>query len=141
MSTSTLRRDCCYTLPAILLALTVAGCGEGDSLNRGAISGRVTLDGQPLETGSISFWPTDGTQGPMATGPIAAGQYSLESKVGPVVGKHSVKIEAIRDTGKKNDGGSPITEQIVPPQYNAQTTLKVEIKQGENTQDFELKSR
>lgn len=141
MLTFALRSGLCRGLSVVLLALTAVGCGGGDSLNRGAVSGKVTLDGQPIETGSISFWPTDGTQGPMAMGQISASQYTLEAKVGPVVGKHSVRIEAFRDTGKKNDGGSPIVEQVIPPQYNAQTTLKVEIKQGANAHDFALKSQ
>ena len=123
------------------LALTIAGCGGGDSLNRGSVSGKVTLDGQPVETGSISFLPTDGTQGPMAAGQISKGQYSIAAKVGPVVGKYSVQIEAFRDTGKKNEGGSPISEPMIPPQYNSQTTLKVEIKKGANTHDFTLQSQ
>ncbi len=39
------------------------GCGSADRAN---VSGKVTLDGQPLETGSIAFEPIEGTQSPSA---------------------------------------------------------------------------
>ena len=41
-----------------LLVCLTAGCGATDSLSRQAISGTVTLDGQPLAGGAILFEPT-----------------------------------------------------------------------------------
>ena len=34
-----------------------------------------------------------------------------------------------------------ITKEAVPDQFNAKTTLKFEVKAGENTKDFDLTSK
>lgn len=120
-------------------ALVVAGCG-GDGLTRGTVSGKVTLDGQPVANGTIVFTPTGGTKGPMAMAEIANGQYAITNNP-PVAGKHSVKIQGFRDTAKKDDRGQVIGEQFIPDKYNDKTTLTVDIAKGTNSRDFELKAK
>lgn len=122
-----------------VVALVVAGCG-GDGLTRGSVSGKVTFDGQPVAKGTIRFTPTGGTKGPMAMAEIADGQYAI-TMAAPVVGKHTVQIEGIRDTAKKDELGRPIGEQFIPAKYNEKTTLSVEIAKGTNNHDFALTAK
>jgi hypothetical protein len=131
-------------LPAALLLL--AGCGGGD-VNRGEISGAVKLDGKPLEQGSILFKPTDGASGSATGGTIENGRYQCSGATGPAIGWNRVEIRAMRKTGKKipkpfAPQGQTIDEQIeaIPPKFNSQSSLKVEVKRGENTADFEVSS-
>jgi hypothetical protein len=130
--------------PAALLLLT--GCGEGN-VNHSDISGAVKLDGKPLEEGSILFTPTNGASGSAAGGTIANGRYQLSGETGPTIGWNRVEIRAMRKTGKKipkpfAPQGQMIDEQIeaIPPRYNSQSSLKVEVKRGENTADFDVSS-
>jgi hypothetical protein len=131
-------------LPAVLLC--AVGCGGGRA-DRGAVSGTVTLDGKPVERGSILFTPSEGTQGSAAGGEIANGRYQLPAKIGPAVGRNRVEIRAMRKTGKmvpKAFGrpGEMVPEQVeaIPPRFNTKSNLKVDIKRGDNTADFDVAS-
>jgi len=115
----------------------LAGCGGS-----GQIEGTVTLDGQPVDGGTISFIGT-GSQG-NAGGQIQGGKYSVESKLAP--GTYKVEIDWMKKTGKtipnKSDAGTTQdeTKQVIPVEYNRQSKLTAEIKSGSNTINFELKS-
>ena len=118
--------------------LSVAGCGHGDGLVQ--IGGGVTYDGQPVNSGIISFLPPDGN-GPTAAAIVADGKYSL--KVAP--GKKLVRIEGFKVVGQRhfvpNDPKSPmidVREQILPERYNAKSTLAREITSHDGTYDFVL---
>jgi len=77
----------------------------------------VTLDGQPVETGSIAFRPKGQTKGPSAGGTIQDGAYSIDRAQGPVVGTMRVEINATRKTGRPGPEGlrpsaTPFSEMI-----------------------------
>ena len=124
-----------------------AGCGKKGT-NQGAISGTVKLDGKPVEQGSILFTPVDGTKGAVTGGQIEKGLYQLSIAAGAAVGWNRVEIRAMRKTGKMvprpfAQHGEMVEEQVeaIPPRFNSESTLKVEVKSGENTEDFEVSSR
>ena len=130
--------------PAALLLLT--GCGGGNA-NCGDISGAVKLDGKPLEQGSILFTPMQGTSGSVTGGTIENGRYKFSGATAPAIGWNRVEIRAMRKTGKKipkpfAPPGQTVDEQIeaIPPPFNSQSNLKVEVKHGENTADFDVSS-
>jgi hypothetical protein len=128
-------------LLAGLLLLALPGCG--DRLKRGQVSGTVTLDGQPVENGVITFLPTGDTRGPSTSATITEGRYALDSRQGPVVGTNRVEVLAYRKTGKKvraMTSGGLIDEvlQAAPPAYNSQSTLERKISAGPNTLHFDL---
>jgi hypothetical protein len=130
----------------LLLLLLIAGC-DGGRAGQGAIHGKVTLNGKPLAKGSILFTPIEGTHGAVAGGEIENGRYEFSGATGPAIGWNRVEIRAARKTGKMipkpfAPPGQMIPEQVeaVSPQYNTSSTLKVEIKPGENTADFEVAS-
>ncbi len=134
---------------ALGLALFVlAGCGGPSGPARGAVEGKVTLDGAEIDEGAITFRPTGATQGPASGGPIKKGRYRLSTAEGPVVGRHRVEITAPAKSGRKVQApmGNPgeMTDEIVekvPARYNTQSTLERDIKAGDNNLDFELTTR
>jgi hypothetical protein len=149
-----------YVLRAIALAACLGflvGCGEDNPLGRKAISGKVTLDGTPLDHGSVSFQPqqTPGAANTAAvnTGAvIEKGQYSIPADQGLLPGTYRVAIsspeQAAIDTTDPNEamkqaatGAAPPKERV-PEKYNAKSALTIEVKSdGPGTFDFDLKSK
>jgi hypothetical protein len=64
--------------------LFLAGCGQSGI----TFSGTATLDGQPIENGSVTLFPSDG-QGPTAGGAIVAGKFTV---TGLTPGQKKVKL-------------------------------------------------
>jgi hypothetical protein len=126
------------------LLVIVTGCEHSD---RGSVSGAVTLDGQPVDGGIISFFPNGREARKSACTTIAAGRYAVPAGSGPAIGANRVEIRWSRKTGKKVPGAllaSRETDELVeavPARYNANSELKVEIKPGDNQADFQLKSK
>jgi hypothetical protein len=127
------------------LALAV-GCGQHSDLPPLAkVSGRVTLDGQPLPRGTVQFVPdaSKGASGPAAVGTIGPdGRYELVTAGAPgaVIGWHQVRIRATEAPTPQ----SPDPPSILPARYNnAQTSaLTAEVKAGEdNVVEYRLSSR
>ena len=117
-----------------LCALTLSGCfgGSQDGLERAVITGTISFDGQPLPEGKA------------VQAIITNGVYSLEADQGPVVGANKIMVNATRKTGKfQNFDGvkTEIMQQYIPAKYNADSTLRYEVKAGENTADFSLQTR
>lgn len=142
-----LGQECQFKLLLVLLVTTLAlGCqGQQGGPARGALTGQVSFDGEPVQDGRILLIPIDGTKGPASGGAISEGKYSIPANKGPVVGKHRVEIKANRKTGKQTEAVPPATgtvdimEQYIPSKYNTKSTLTADIKQGANTADFDLK--
>jgi hypothetical protein len=76
----------------LLLAFTLTACVDSDP-NRHEISGTVTRDGKPVDSGTISFTPVDGTTGPRVVGTISGGKFRVEAARGPFAGMHRVRIQ------------------------------------------------
>ncbi|HTN76803.1 MAG TPA: carboxypeptidase regulatory-like domain-containing protein [Pirellulaceae bacterium] len=117
--------------------LILAGCDNGPKL--GEVSGKVTLDGQPIKGLEVSFVPTVAALGTTAIGYTQAdGTYTLHypgDRQGAPVGEYKVSI-----AGGETDGESGAAVQI-PAKYNQQSELTVEVKSGKNTHDFVLTSK
>jgi hypothetical protein len=137
---------------AIVLMATVAawsGCGKSSRI---AVKGNVLMNGQPLESGDISFAPISPGGGPTAGAEIKRGSFHISAVQGLLPGDYKVQIHAFRSTGKKTwDGmGEPNApanqkhyveemEQYIPAQYNDATELKATIAAGKtNAVDFDL---
>jgi hypothetical protein len=114
----------------------LSGCGG----NR--IEGNVTLDGQPVDGGTITFVGPN-NQG-KAGARIVGGKYTLDTPLAP--GTYKVEIEWMKKTGKtipnKSDVGTTIdeTKQAIAAEYNRQSKLTADVKSGSNTFNFDLKS-
>jgi len=132
---------------SLLLILTiVGGCGKSGP-QRATVAGAVQMDGQPVESGSIAFYPVEGTRGPSAGGPIEAGRYRIDSAKGVVVGKARVEINFPKKTGRMIPdpiNSKALVEEYVegvPSKYNSESTLVRDIAVGENQLDFDLTSK
>lgn len=138
-------------LCAVALAFVVSGCQRGDS--RSAISGTVSLNGEPLPIGIINFIPEnpDPTKGVVAgSAQITDGKYEIPSKdAGLLPGTYKVNVisnvtrlkstgEIVDPTDVKDGVVNPLdctTENMVPPEYTAdQTQETVEIGKVKKTE-------
>ena len=126
---------------AAAVVLLVGGCG-GDGPDLGKVKGTVTLDGNPLPNASVEFAP----EGQRGSGAVtdAEGKYELmftSDKKGAIVGKHTVRITTLQQGGDSSRGDLPESPELVPPKYNKESTLTVEVTSGRNTHDFDLTSQ
>src|SRR5258708_4462511 len=73
------------------MCVIVAGCGgrEYTGERRFPLSGKVTVDGQPMQMGVVSFIPQDAS-GRVSGGPVKDGTYSVPEAKGPTAGKYQV---------------------------------------------------
>lgn len=121
-----------------LMFFLLAGCAPSDGMSQ--VSGTVTLDGKPLETGAITFAPTDG-QSPTAGATIQAGKYTARIPKGSV----KVAITSPKEVGKRklyntpDSPETPIIQELIPAKYNQATELTRDIS-GDATLDFDLKT-
>jgi hypothetical protein len=136
-------------LTGLLLVLSIAvGCGQrSQGPTRASVSGNVTLDGKPLKQGTILFTPTEGVRGMTAGGPIENGRYHLDADKGPTLGMNRVMVQASKPSTQKIPNPAVKGEWIfttieaVDERYNSETTLKIEIKPGDNSADFNVFSQ
>jgi len=133
-----------FALLSSALLLLLAGCSD----NRMAeVTGIVTVDGQPVEKGDISFFPVDGN-GPTAGDRIVNGKY-LATKV--PVGTMKVQIRVPKASGQKKqlyeskDGKeSPVRDIIaetLPKKFNDDTELRFDVKPGKNEKNWDLSTK
>lgn len=119
--------------------LALAGCGDGKS----TVSGTVTLDGQPVPSGSITFVKQEGGSLVREGAVISGGKF--EAAVPPGTYKlelNSQKVVSQR-TQKGFDGKDEtldVTQELFPVRFNANTELNQEIKPGSNTLKLDLKT-
>lgn len=127
-------------LPCVGLALYLTGCNSSGLIQ---LSGTVTLDGQPVEEGSISLMPVDG-KGVTGGGLISNGTYTAESSPGEM----AVQIYAYKTVEKANPtteeierGLSTDRVQLLAPVYNRQSKLRIRVSSSERNFDFPLTSQ
>lgn len=135
---------CC----GLFVGLAASGCtGSADPLGRQEISGSVTLDGQPLDTGSIRFEPQEG--GATASGAmIVNGVYAVPANQGLAPGVYRVFITAVEADSEKRTGEEvmnnpgPPKKELIPAKYNQQSEVTVEVKaESPNNFDFPITSK
>ncbi|RUL88599.1 hypothetical protein [Tautonia sociabilis] len=126
-------------LATLAIAAPLLGCGGGDELDRQPISGSVTLDGQPLESGLITFDPASNQSITSVATEITQGEFSFNRTNGPVPGEYRVVINSAGSTGVEPGAGEapgdtfiPPAEELVPKKYNAETTLRATVEAGDN---------
>lgn len=134
---SKLRRTIAGMAAAVALVTAFTGCGGPP---KAKVSGTVTLDGEPIENGTISFYPT-GKDGQTAGGGIENGKYTVEASPGEM----TVVISASKVVGKQKMYDTPDSPEVdkvvelIPDRYNKTSELKVNLKPGDNEGiNFEL---
>jgi hypothetical protein len=127
--------------PALALSLALAvGCESGSKY--ASVSGRVTLNGQPLANATVSFQPiAEGSvnaPGPGSTAKTNAnGEYKLmaaDGRSGAWVGKHRVQIslvtEQVADTDARAPRGGWPQADKVPARYNRDSKEEFTVPAG-----------
>jgi hypothetical protein len=133
--------------PALLAAALLALAGCSRETGRYSLEGSVTLDGQPLKQGTVSFMPEKGTKGPIAGGDVSEGKFLIAAKGGTFAGKFRVEITATRQAAYKVQSRMtgkmvPAVEQYLPACYNTDSKLQAEVRDsGDNHFTFALKSK
>jgi hypothetical protein len=106
-------------LGLILSIFVIAGCGDGRP-QRVPVSGQVRIDGQPLKSGGIRFFPDDGR--PSAGTISADGRFSLstfEPNDGCTLGNHHVAVISVEEVN------SNTRRWNVPKGYASPSTSKI----------------
>jgi hypothetical protein len=123
----------------------VAGCSRAyDGDRRYPLSGTVSVDGEPMEAGAISFIPGE-TDQRVSGGPITGGVYSVEEAFGANGGPYRVEIHWYRKTGRmlrNPDTGELYEERSegLPDKYHKDSELTVDVSPDKTKFDFDLKS-
>lgn len=122
----------------LLTSLTVQGCSKP---TMGEVNGSVTVDGEPAKTGSIAFFAID-RMSPTAGGEITDGHYS--ARVPP--GECRIEIRVSKVVGQKRLYDSPdspvqpLFAEVLPPKFNDDSELTLDVKLGKQEQDFDLRT-
>lgn len=123
----------------------LAGCSD-EYGGRKQVTGNVTIKGQAIKEGIITFIPLDG-QGTESGAPILNGKYKVPRNQGLKAGKYLVRMTA--GDGKSPDadaeagapGGSTniVSVDLVPDDWSVKTKQQVEVKEsGANNFDFSI---
>jgi hypothetical protein len=126
-------------LTFLFFSLTAAGCGQAHV----PVTGAVTVDGQPLTTGSVTFHPAGTAAGTdvIGHGPIdPTGKYTLVSEAGSGLpaGAYKVVVNAGAPSDPKNPYSLPVL--LVDKKYTdlATTPLTIEVARETTPDKFNL---
>jgi hypothetical protein len=133
-----------WLLPGLLAVLAAAGCGDSAG-GRQAVSGTVTLKGQPLDQGNIMFLPVSGDLATQSGALITKGGYQIPRAQGLQPGKYRVAISStdgqtpVEPDALPGPSGNFASKERIPAEFNLKSTQQVEVKRGEtNKFDFNI---
>jgi hypothetical protein len=127
--------------PVLLVGLLASnGCGGGQ-VAQCTVTGKVTVDGQPAEAGTITFEPVAGNL-PSGGGEIKGGEYSAKVPRG----SHKVRINVPKVIGERpsyGPGSPPVKTyaESLPAKYNTATDITFDAQGATATKDFETKTK
>jgi hypothetical protein len=129
----------------LLMSILAGGCGPANPLGRKAVSGKITLNGAPLENGNISFSPKS-DKGVSSGAVIVGGAYSIETEKGLPEGEYVVRIFAATPDTRAPDPNlppgprtSPPGIDLIPPEYNARSDKVARVTaEGPNEFNFDI---
>jgi hypothetical protein len=128
-------RSAQWLITSVIVAMLL-GCGP----NSADVSGTVSLDGEAVADGVISFQPEKETPGPSAGGRIVDGEYEVPNVL---PGTYRVEIRSWKTTDKIVNGPlGPAKERlnVIPQRYWGEATeLRADFRPGSNVVDFTLK--
>jgi hypothetical protein len=119
----------------------IAGCGGA---HESSVSGTVYLDDKPLNTGLVTFFPTQGGAAVYSRiGPNGAYELKTGDTSGLKPGQYKVTVVATEIPTVVPGTTPPIGKLITPHKYGQldQTDLTFTVGPGDNTIDLRLKSQ
>lgn len=132
----------------LAIGLATSGCGK-DTGGRVPVAGEVTLDGMPLDKGTIEFHPTSGSG--FTGGVISDGKFEIPAEKGALPGEYVVKIYATGELlepevdpdeppGPEAED-RPLPSERIPARYNAESELTATVgEEGATDLQFDLES-
>ena len=123
------------------VAATAPGCGNRQAAQ---VSGRVTLNDEPLTTGTVTFHPADG-QGAVAVGAIDEHghfQISTGTDAGLAPGAYVVTVVASESFQPADPSAEVQYRDLTPARYanTSESDLKVDVRAGPNDVPLALRS-
>lgn len=145
----------------LAFALTVSiacfsGCSPSDQPELGQVTGKVTMNGEPLTGIDVVFQPDSGRPARGKTNDM--GEYKLiyiRDTLGAKIGNNRVEIAPVEGGEEEDEVQADDVDSLpqtkrklvkaskprVPARYNLESELKREVKAGKNVFDFELESK
>jgi hypothetical protein len=131
--------ECLPIAALFVVLLMLSGCSEPTV---GTVSGTVTVDGAPAKSGSITFFPMDGKSSTSGA-EIVDGQYT--TTLAPGTARVEIHVPKVIGQRKAYDTpDSPMMEivgEALPAKYNEASELTLDVKLGENQQDYNLTTK
>ncbi len=135
----------------LLVLSTTLGCGGEYKI--APVSGKVTLDGEPLAGALLSFEPlAQGDSQESGYGSYAEcddqGQYrikSLKGEDGAIIGPHMVMVTTFKMKEGPNGENIPVSKEKVPARYNtygSKDIIRFEVpREGTDQANFDLTTK
>jgi len=141
------RQPLFVALAAVLVfgLLAVMWRSSGNGAEKFAISGNVILAGEPLAAGTIEFRSVSTRE--VGGAVVRNGRYSIPRERGLPASLYKVSLFAAAaptdlNLGAPPGNGPPPGDELIPPEYGAQTQQQVEVKAGgANIFDFDIPPR
>lgn len=127
---------------AVGSAIFASGCSSEP--RRQAVSGTVTFQGRPLESGSIEFSPEADGKGSIGGAVVSKGKYEIPAAQGLLPGRYKVSVSAAGGKAEPGPDDAPgenkPQKELIPEKYNAATELRADVTSGGANQfPFDLK--
>lgn len=121
----------------MMVAVLLGGCGKSGLVS---VSGTVTLDGKPLQTGSVSFQPVG--EGPMGYGTIRSdGTYTVYTgtQEGLPPGEYRVTVVATGPMPEPTpQNPEPLPQSLIPLKYGSAKTSGLTFTAGSSQGRFDI---
>ena len=137
--------DTCWLFGAVILALSVCGCGKGNPLGTVPASGQVTYRGQPVAGATVSFLPEADLR-PATAITAADGRFRLMTldAEGAMPGRYVALVRkmeippeptqgtSMEDALKLNARQPPAPKALLPVKYGdaSKSPLRFEVQPG-----------
>jgi hypothetical protein len=131
----------------VVLACLLAGvgCASEDPHGRVSVTGTVTFEGRPLDTGVIEFLPSEPQQGVSARAMIKDGRFAVPRSQGLPPGTYRVVISSPEPNPTAGPAGPPGMKmpppgrERIPARYNRESRETVVVRSdAANRFDFTI---
>lgn len=122
-----------------VITATVVGCNRGPEYPHASISGNVTVDGKPVEVGTITYFSDAVEAGRVGKATIDKGAYELDDvPIGAAVFTFAASAESGRTIAGPDGVPEPERINIIPRKYVSEGIARN--IEADGTQDFAIES-
>ena len=119
-----------FGLFALATLLSCLGCAKNPE--RYALEGQVTIEGDPLDRGTLVLIHTQDPQWQVKI-PVRAGHWQVEAARGPIAGRYDVLVVSPQpeleevEQAMREGGENPLLSMSIPPRYSQAGALSIEV--------------